>query len=209
MPTITRVEVVTHDGEGEVGAREQGKSLDPPLIMLTPLYPSRGPWDILNRTNVLRICENIPSLCKLVSKDIERLSFIPSSAAPGGESTLLVLRDPEIAASMLGEAEILAKWGILIKENDPPGYPLILITERAGQRPFAGPIPPSFLRGALGAPTTSQAPPALNHPRDAPDLGKITISGDSRRVALAQSQGSLTDWGWIGHTLNKASRPYS
>ena len=86
---------------------------------MTHCYKSRGNHNILNRANILRICQHVPGLTHLVTRDIESVSFITSNTAPGGEAGLVGLTSEAFTNNFLDHKEVFMNWGIIVEKQEP------------------------------------------------------------------------------------------
>ena len=71
------------------------------------------------------MCENIPALCNMTTKDIDSVSFLPSKEAPDGECSLLTVNDVGLGRPILREKDLFAEGGVKIKEKKPISNPHI------------------------------------------------------------------------------------
>ena len=182
--------------------------------MFTPNYISKGAWDILNRGNILKLFKNIPALCTIMTKDLEKVSFIPSCVAPGGESTVITLRESSISGRILGESEQFLKWGVHLTGLNQSRYPHILEgtgIDRQSIRNSETVGHHGCLRGAVGQDDPRRASAKQISPTNfnTLHLGTVTITGNRRQITLGDSGGIQQDWSWLGASLNQAKYPHS
>ena len=128
---ISNGELNNQDGSLENPNRDYLLNHEPtqgslPKIIMTPTYVSKGPGDILNRTNILKICRHVPVLSKVCSVDLESLSFIASTKAPSGEATLITLKNVPLFNVLLWEKQCFLNWGSEIERYELSKYTYML-----------------------------------------------------------------------------------
>lgn len=127
------------------------------IILFTPEYESKGPFDLLNRGNLLRLLSTIPSLNGLCSADLLSVEFIKTDRTQDKEATKATWTSSKIVNKILDEQNIFKTWRIKSVLHHNIGYPLPLL-----ERPQYGPSTKnskttSVLRCALGrSPTKTQ-----------------------------------------------------
>ena len=172
--------------------------------MFISLYRSKGPWDILNRGNILKLCQNVPLLGVVSTNDLESISFAPSKEAPDGEASQVELRDPTLGRRLLGEKGTFLEWGVHVKEIIPLRYPHILNKMCLVKPNAAGVGNLGLLKEARGRDFLSERRKNTVIPDWPPTLATVTVQGINRKVVIVEEHPPQQDWAWISATLNSA-----
>ena len=175
-------------------------------VYLVPKYQSRGPHDILNRANIIKLLKEIPSLNQISSKDIESISFTPSPANPVNEATLVTWASAEFVMAIWKEEKLITSWGIELLEFKDQSYPVHLVTKsitKIGNNQYGisnwknNPIGRRQYESQQRNYTTSILRGACS---TTPNRGSIAATGIHRRD---EEEPVLDSWSWIAGVLTK------
>ena len=177
--------------------------------IMVPRYLSRGPYDILNRSNILKLLKGTPSLRLITSSDITSISFVDPPTGVKNEATLITWSSAAIASAVWKEQKLLLAWGIELCDPVEQGYPMHLIPDKSFNS-----ITTKYNHEARGdirlndqqsVPLTRhQRAPAASVLRSARSVTLNTGKNNSSAGAgMLQVDTPPENWSWIAGVLSK------
>lgn len=103
------------------------------MLIFTPEFETRGPGDILNRSNILYLLSSIPSLAYLTTVQLISVHFKKFTWIGHRESTLTKWLNKSDIQNIMAETDTLKDWGIRIDNCSTEKYPQVLLQRLQNQ----------------------------------------------------------------------------